>query len=425
MPATGPVSASAALVDEWLNATIREVGAAARTARNGDLYWCLPAGPVSPLPAPIYAGTLGVAVFLAAAARVSGVGAARELCLRAIAPLRRDLDGIGNDPARKSAIHLPVGGLAGLGSIVYALACIADLLELPALADEALATSRLLDPERIAGDEHLDVMIGSAGALLALLALEHHRLPGGAPHLGPIAATSRCAFRILEAHPRLARPPRGASRGLEQGPSGPGFCHGTAGIVTALLRLFRRTGDPALVTAARRLLRPEHAPRGRRPPSGRQPRDPAADATSWCKGSAGIALGQIEAQAALGASLHAVEAALAATAAAPLGPNDDLCCGNAGRIDVLVHAAEALASPAHLASAHRLAGAMLARAQERGRLTLPLAAERTDVRLFPGLAGVGYCLARLKAPGQVPCVPALEPARGPWAAALAMPHAPS
>ncbi|GAA4384029.1 hypothetical protein GCM10023088_51860 [Actinomadura verrucosospora] len=100
---------------------------------------------------------------------------------------------------------------------------------------------------------------------------------------------------------------------------------------------------------------------------------------------------------------------LETTAAAPLSETDDLCCGNFGRVDVLIHAASVLQEPTYLDKAVNLARRVLERAQRQGRYSLILGQQAgVDLRLFPGIAGIGYSLVRLQASNNIPCVVGME-----------------
>jgi lantibiotic modifying enzyme len=364
----------------------------ARTARDGTVYWCHPARSTdrtqaAPLGPHLFAGTLGCALFLAALARTWESNDHRELALQTLAPLRREIRSVVADPERAGRLRQPLGGLAGLGSLVYGLVRIGDLLEEPALGAEAHLVSALLTRDRIVSEESLDVMTGSAGALLALLALDLRRPEENLQGETPLALASLCARQILRRHPLLNAGDRGGDAVLP--PFWRGFCHGTSGICVALLRLYARSGEPGLLTAVERIF------------AGERRREPAEAPNSWCKGAPGIALARIEA---LDLSADPrlrpeAESALAATAAPELAGSDDLCCGNAGRLETLVHAARKGVDAASLGQARELAGRVLERAESEGRFAQRLAPEYgLDLRFFPGLAGIGYALLRLLSP---------------------------
>lgn len=365
-------------------------------ARDGSLYWCHPTAPVGQIrPAPLgphlYAGTLGIAYFLAAAWRVFGMVSHRGLAVQALAPMRHEIHEVIADPSRSRALRQPIGGLTGIGSIVYGLTRIGTLLDDRTMIDDAHAASALLTPERIFRDESLDVLTGSAGAILTLLALDQQKSSPAPSGRTPLSAALECADHLL------------ARRFLWR--SGPqashGFCHGAAGISTALLRLYARTGRHEFLNAA-----------GEGSAHDRGLSRPSADtAGSWCKGPPGIALSSLEAigGAAKAHTIQVASATLKAARALPLSDTDDLCCGNAGRIDVFLHAWSKLKNPSHQRTACLIADAVLDRAQRRGSFALRLhGSHLLDLRLFNGVAGIGYAMLRLLATDSIPCILNLE-----------------
>ena len=116
----------------------------------------------------LYNGATGIALFLAAHAAVTGNQASGELALAGLSHVRKNLKGAN---APRAARSLGIGAATGLGSVVYAFAVIAECLRNDDLFADALAAARLFTGELIAADKRLDVMGGSAGAILALLRL--------------------------------------------------------------------------------------------------------------------------------------------------------------------------------------------------------------------------------------------------------------
>jgi len=373
----------------------------ARRARDGNIYWQHPVSPLGSLrPGHIgphlYPGTVGIAFFFAAAARVLGEGDLHDLALHAILPLRREVRELAQDPLRAGDLRHPIGGLTGLGSLVYGLTRLGDLLDDASLFEDAQAASALITPDRIARDESLDVMLGVAGAILGLLALDE-RLPGrNLNGTTPLELAAHCARHLVaKLHPL---------------PSG--FCHGVAGIASALARLAARTGESEWQDVAERSLECERALYV--PAQGNWKLTEAGEPqlfNRWCKGAPGIALGRLSMREVCDSPLlrEEISNGLATTRALPLSETDDLCCGNAGRVDVLVQAYRELGDRACLRAARRLADGMLERARENGWYCLKLRGEIIlDLRLFSGLAGVGYALLRLATTGGLPCVLAME-----------------
>jgi lantibiotic modifying enzyme len=340
---------------------------------------------------------VGIALFLAAAGRILDEDDLRGLALHALEPLRREIREIVADPIRAGAVSHPIGGLTGLGSLVYGLTRIGDLLGDPSLLDDAHAATALITPERISADTHLDVMLGCAGTLLALLVIDERRPEKNANGSTPIELAFACACHLqAQIDPSLSS----------------GFCHGAAGIATAFARLYAKAGEPWLWEAVERTLVLE---RVFYVPEARNWKVSALGEphvfNRWCKGAPGIALGRLSL---LGLSVdpyleEELSVALETTAVSPISETDDLCCGNAGRVEALIEGYRKLNDPALLRSAHRLADSLLARARQNGFYSLRFRGEIVlDVRFFPGLAGLGYTLLRLVAADRLPCVAAMS-----------------
>lgn len=360
-------------------------------AADGSAAWIgprhLPAGEIhelAPLGPGLYGGTAGIALFLAAFAQATGDDRARDLALRGVATLRRSA---GPDQG--------IGGLTGIPSVVYALVWIGELLGEEALIQEALELSARIDPQRIAADRDLDVVFGSAGALLALLSLDRR-----APQPNPAGRTALeiaadCADHLL------ARPLAAGGAPLA------GFAHGPSGIGYALLRLYERTGREELRDAARAGFACER----QLPSSGEKQ-------GTWCRGAPGIALARLGTLDVLDGPDVREEIALAleTTRDQPLSALDHLCCGSFGRVEVLLEASRILGDPAPLAAAREIAERVLARTAPPGRFVcVPRGgSDLTDLSLFRGEAGIGLALLRLAGRGDLPCVLRLAPppARG-------------
>lgn len=379
---------------------------------GGGITWNPPAGrdgeQAGKLGPDLYAGVLGIALFLAALDHVRSRDDHRELVTRAIAPLRRTLRELAGDTDRAQRLRFQLGGFVGLGAFVYTFVRIGGWLDEPALVGEAHDLTRLLTTDCILGDGHLDVVDGSAGAVLALLALDAVAPEANAAGATPLALASACARHLLDRRVSHEGRPR-AWAGHGKPPLG-GFAHGAAGIGYALLRLFARTGDEALRAAALEGFAFEDslfqagAANWLDPRTGR-----LLEQRAWCHGAPGIALGRLgaldvhDARAELGPLLQG-------TRSIPDTTLDHLCCGNLGRADILLHAHQALGDDQPLNDALALAGRTVDRAEEAGGFALVRPGEAPGLRpsLFHGISGVGLALLRLAAPGSLPCILRLE-----------------
>lgn len=384
----------------------REVHQRALYARDGGIYWSQPAprqpkpGPARPLDPYIYPGMMGIALFFALASRVLKVREYRPLALQIVEPVRRELRVMAWDAEQERRIHRPIGGFVGLGSLVYGMLRLGDILEDPVLWDDALKLTMLITPERLS-EAPLEVMTGAAGAVLALLALVDRRPQANPNGHKPLDLALAAAVPLL----RTSWTGQDNSRQGEDPPS-IGFCHGASGIVYALARLAHRTGCADLDEAARKgwaYIETAYDPQTANwhlPHRGRIAGD------SWCNGATGIlfaGLEQAEEQACdFGSLSPSVAGALRTVATSPLAENDHLCCGNMGRVDALIHVASRH-RPEMLESAQLLAIKVVERAKDQGFYRLMFyPQDLVDLRLFPGLTGIGYTLLRLVAPEIIP-----------------------
>lgn len=359
----------------------------------------------------LYDGGAGIHLFFAAAAAATGLGRFREAARRAAAPIARVLDAP-DLPALLASEGL--GACSGAGSLVYALAIGAGLLgeDWPlALAGRAAA---LVTPERISADAVYDLEGGSAGAILGLLAF--HAATGDAAALRSAVA---CGEHLLAGGKDLGVGARGW-------PSPDGLClaglaHGASGIALSFVRLAAATSRTDFLDAARAAFRSEAAIFDAA--TANWPvlvRDGALvrrlDMKAWCHGAPGIALSRLAARA-LGAVPPGgdldggLEIALETTRRAGLLSMDHVCCGNAGLVEALAVAGDALGRPELASAARARLAATLRRARFSGGFRLR-GTEEENAGVLPGFfrgqAGIGYTILRRARPGLLPNVLAFE-----------------
>jgi type 2 lantibiotic biosynthesis protein LanM len=336
----------------------------------------------------LYAGRSGVALFLAALASATGERAYRDLALAALRPLRR---AVAHSGAARGL--LGIGGAAGVGGMIYALARIGRFLEDEELVRDAGVMAGWITDEQVAADHHLDVIGGAAGCILGLLALT-----GTDFHDAALDRASVCARHLLDKR-QPAWQTAIASRPLT------GFSHGVAGIAYALLRLARETGDRRLIDAAAEAIGYEDSLFDEERQNWPDLRDDHANvtgyATTWCHGAPGIGLARLGAVDVLSTPeiLRAIDRAVATTRASGFTAPDHLCCGALGKLELLLQAGAS-------DEAQRAAVAITRRARREGRYRLNTSfAETARVpSLFQGTSGIGYQLLRLTAPTQFPPV---------------------
>ena len=301
--------------------------------------------------------------------------------------------------ARATVYDEDVGAGTGLGSTAYALARLGTLVNDTATMHAAADVAALIDVACVEERDSGDLMAGSAGAILGLLALAD--APGG-------AALERAV--ALGDHLLRRREGAGATAaGYWPGPRGQpetGMAHGHAGIAYALHRLATATGEARFASASadafayeRTVLGPELC--------GLSGDDDARAA--WARGAGGIGLARLAVTRPATDAADAwpdvspeVHAAVRRTRDRLLAGPDTLCCGVMGRTELLLSAGRHLRRPELVAEARGAADHVMARASVDGAYNTGWGA--IAVGLAQGSAGIGYQLLRLAAPDVVPNV---------------------
>jgi class II lanthipeptide synthase len=357
----------------------------------------------------LYNGATGIAFFLAAHAAVAANAGSRELALAGVAHIRKNLN---SRNAPRLARSLGIGAATGLGSIVYALAAMARCLGDAKLREDAESACRLFTDELIAADKQLDVMGGSAGAILALLRLHRDFQSDDA-----LARAIKCGEHLL-AQDRIGPAGRRSWAGQGIGRSAlNGMSHGAAGFAYALASLAAASNREDFADAAAECISFEDASydAGRHNwPDLRNP-EQTFWLCQWCHGAPGIGLARVatarriganaELNAKLGGECIAADISHAAAGVKQAWPNqlDTLCCGALGGIEFLCEATDAIDNGDLRRLASRRLVTILDEAAAVGDYRWNSGKRRFNLGLFRGLAGVGYSLLR-QADGSLPSV---------------------
>ena len=349
----------------------------------------------------LYDGAAGVGLFLAQLAALTGDAAVRRTALGALRQAIMRAPALPVD--RRDGFH------AGALGIAWAAVRAAELLEEDELREGARVVLAEAAPPATR-ERCPDVILGSAGAILALLALaeacDEPTLVGDASTTGAAllgrATTSRHGWSWADPSRRY----RGHLCGLS---------HGAAGIGWALLELFAATRDERFRAGAEGAFAyerswldaesgtwPDLRVGGQRRGTARRFASPAAG--TWCHGEGGIALTRLRAAAVLGTEpyRHEAELALETTRrqlarALPHEPEDfTVCHGAAGAADVLLCGEVTLGRPAELA--RELGLAALERHAPADRRWPCGVGAGTNPSLYRGLSGIGWWLLRLHDP---------------------------
>jgi len=344
----------------------------------------------------LYNGTAGLSLFLSAHAAVTEHPASRELALAGVARLRKQIK---SRNAARLARSLGLGGGTGLGSIVYALTVMSKNLRDPGLRDDAHRASELMTDELIAADKRLDVIGGSAGAILCLL-----RLYRDGQSEAVLRRATRCGEHLL-AQARVGEAGRRSWVGQGMGSRAlNGMSHGAAGFAYALASLSAATGREDFAAAAQECV--DYEDSSFSPQRGNWPdlRIEGGDAwpCQWCHGAPGIGLGRIGmarlpkmSSPALNAD---VQGAVEGTQAAWPSSFDTLCCGTLGSVEFLCEAGDLLGRNDLQELAKRELASVLQNAADKGDYRWNSGERRFNLGFFRGMAGVGYTALRQVAP---------------------------
>jgi type 2 lantibiotic biosynthesis protein LanM len=387
-----------------------EIQDRAITGADGSLSWInltfVPSAlrfQVMPLGYSLYDGNCGIALFLAALAKVTHNTQFRDLALRAIQPLQKFLQTSDTQTAQSAAKDMGIGGGAGVASIIYSLVKISQFLELPQLYEDAQTAANLMTRELIAADDKFELLWGSAGAILGLLAL-YQKTENSAVLERAITCGQHLLDYCHQAYILKTATPKPMT----------GFSHGAAGIAYSLLRLYAVTQDSAYLDAARNAIVYEDsffnptALNWQEASVVYESASPSAFWSSWCHGAPGIGLGRLG-----GVSIYQteqiltdIEVALRTTHKTGLQDVDHLCCGNLGRTEVFLVAGQKLNSPQWYQTARELAAMVVQRATQTGKYQLfgGMPDSVFSPCFFQGSAGIGYQLLRLAYPEALPSV---------------------
>jgi len=362
---------------------------------------------IGPLNADFYHGLTGIALFLGHLGRLTGEPAHTDLARHTLRTARQQLD---DDSTPRHE------GMAGAGGIIYALCELARLWGEEHLLDAAARHARRVPAA--SDDTIFDFTGGSAGTIAGLLAL-HRMRPSGwltgqiqarADRLLATAITSSTGIGWLPRQPGQAD---GAITPVA------GFAHGNAGIITPLLVAADLLGDDRYRQAADQAMTYEQAlydaASGTWDDSRCYASPPAsshhARRASWCRGAAGIGISRLSCLTYAGdpdASRREINAAL--TTVSQANPwSHCLCHGDAGTVELYLHAAGTLRDQRWQHAVSQLAARMLASIAQHGwKCGTPLNAQTPG--LMVGVAGIGYGLLRAADRSHVPPALTLQPA---------------
>jgi type 2 lantibiotic biosynthesis protein LanM len=337
-------------------------------------------------------GCCGISLFLAALSNIAQRSDFGDLALSALQSFRKDIQAPDSDSQRRIVEKMGIGGSTGLGAAVYAFVRIARLLDRWDLIEDARRLAGWMVLDKTATVQEPGLMTGIAGAILGLLTLYEETGDSEVLAQATIWAKKLLSDRAIDNAGYLTWMAR-------DGKSLTGFYNGAAGIAYALLRLYAVTQDVLFLSAAEEAVASERIVLALTDRS---------HATSLSHGISGVALARLGGLAILDTTeiRHEIEDALQITQQLGLEEIDNLYCGNFGRIDLFLVAAQHLSQLPLLEIARKQAAWSVNRASQSGgfKLLANLPSEVYHPGFFWGTAGIGYELLRLVKPDSLPSV---------------------
>jgi len=364
----------------------------------------------------LYAGTSGVALFLAHLHERSGERIHR---LTAMGALHQAW-------SRRESLAAFIRGsfYSGLLGVAYARLEAGRLFGDEHLVESALAAVESLMDSPVS-PQALDVVTGSAGAIPVLLEINRRH-----PRDWLIELALRHAENLLDTARRQEDGWSWRTVEMATRDNLTGFSHGAAGMATALLELNRVVPDARFRTAAENAF--HHESKWFDPAQGNwadlrifdsvpvRPDLPPPCSIAWCHGAPGIALSRLRAYELLGEPSRRTEAETAiATTAFSLEQmlvsgqgGFSLCHGHAGNAEALLYAAEIL-DPSKRSLCETVGRAGIARYEQSERpWPCGVLNGGETPGLMLGLAGIGYFFLRLHDPMGTPSVMIIRPPAG-------------
>ncbi|MET7668333.1 type 2 lanthipeptide synthetase LanM family protein [Micromonospora luteifusca] len=372
-----------------------------------DRYWT-----VTPTAFESFSGLCGIAIFLGQLGEQTGLSRFRATAEAIAAMLSEHVDAmLGWSESDRDM--LGIGGFSELGSYIHTLTHLGALWR----SQPLLSQAHRLAPElarRFAGDRALDVLMGTAGAALALRAL--HSVDPGDQTLAALGAAGDRLLAAAEVHDSgLGWPTRIGARAPLLG-----FSHGVSGFAYTLAEIARTTGEQRFLHAAERAVRYEHRQYDSTAgnwPDHRDDTPEGAFMNAWCHGAAGIGLARAgmldivdipEVRIDLDAAVAAVRRDLEVDGMLTGLGNDCLCHGDLGLAETLLSAGQRTGDGTLVGLARRTARAVAETVLAGEELTgVPLGLHVPG--LMMGTAGIGYGLLRAARPDLAPNILLLEP----------------
>jgi type 2 lantibiotic biosynthesis protein LanM len=367
---------------------------------------------IQPMSMFLYDGISGLTLFLSALYAVTADPDIKRLNDAALLTFRQVIDNMHKYKVHAKASN--IGIASGVSSVIYALLKMSAFLKDPSFINDAEKVSDILSPEKIRKDQHFDILSGSAGCILGMLALYNH-----SGHAESLEKAILCGEHLLKNVTKNSDGSCGWTTAEKKMLAG--FSHGQAGIAYALLKLYEVTGTRAYRDAAMQAIRYENTLyaaeqnnwQDLRAFEERKDNGPVY-MSAWCHGAPGIGMARLAARHLLNdASADTdIQNAIRETlrAARSMAGRDHICCGNMGLADMLLYFAQKTGDSKLATESAELTAKVLLAAEKRGHFNILLgsADHIANTGFFQGLSGIGYSMLRQAFPDKFPGILVFE-----------------
>lgn len=408
-----PVSLSQTEILEQAIAIAREIKEKAICGTDGSATW-ISMGylteaqrfQLQPMGYSLYDGCCGVAVFLAALAKVTGQEKFSDLALASIQSVRKIIQNSDTELQQKLIEQMGIGGAKGIASIVYAFVRIADFLDEIQLIQEAQQLAAWMRLDRVAVRQTPGLLNGTGGIILSLLSLYKATKK-------PMILNWAIAWGEHLLNTRSITNEGFSTWTTSDGKLLTGFSSGIAGIAYTLLQLYIFSRNSDFFSAAKEAISYEQSYLSSKEKSldfesAVLDKDIFSFLNSWSTSLPGISIARIGCLEELNTQeiRQELENSLQIICESKLQLIDNLCCGNFSQIEFLLLASQQLSHSELLDIANKKAAQVLHRASYTGYFQLlpNLTAEIHNPSFCQGTAGMGYELLRLAYPDVIPSI---------------------
>lgn len=357
---------------------------------------------LKPIGLTLHTGASGIAVFLACLYKITNAEKYKLLSMSALKLVTDELSHL--DKSIVTAMGIGAG--VGVGSVIYSLATAGELLNDESLIKSADDISATITKEVISNDKQFDIILGSAGCILALLKLYKISKNENALEVAKLCGDHIISHMEKTSSGHLVCP-------TLNGKFHTGFSHGAAGLSLALLKLFDVTQIEKYKHAALNEIDYEQSlfdEKEKNYPDLRS--ENLKFMTAWCHGAPGIGISRLEAYRILGNKEFLEQAQIASetTSEFTLNELDQLCCGNFGRLAALNFLSQNTDNEDLSELVKKKSSFIIERYKANGGFFI-YDNQPTDFfspGLFTGETGIAYALLYIAFPKEIPYVSIYE-----------------